>query len=66
MRASGQTYTYDFGRVWPRVCFPFFFRQVVTPTLILLGRKDRRVPALVGEEFYHLLRAQGTVTRFVV
>lgn len=36
-----------------------------TPTLICLGRKDRRVPASQGQAFYHMLRQQGVVTKLL-
>ena len=36
-----------------------------TPTLILVGEKDLRVPCSQGKVFYKLLKAQGTETRWV-
>ena len=35
-----------------------------TPTLILVGEKDLRVPCSQGKVFYKLLKAQGTETRW--
>jgi acylaminoacyl-peptidase len=39
--------------------------NVVTPTLICLGLKDRRVPSSQGLEFYQLLRARGIKTKLM-
>ena len=36
---------------------------VSTPTLLLLGKKDLRVPNQQGMEFFHALRSQGTAAR---
>lgn len=38
-------------------------KSVITPTLICLGAKDKRVPPSQGWEFYHVLKAQGVDTR---
>ena len=37
--------------------------QVKTPTLIMLGEEDIRVPPTQGKSFYKALKAQGTKTR---
>lgn len=39
--------------------------NIITPTLICLGLKDRRVPSSQGLELYHLLRARGVVSRLM-
>jgi dipeptidyl aminopeptidase/acylaminoacyl peptidase len=44
----------------------FQAKGVTTPTLILHGEIDRRVPLSQGEEFYNALRRQGCTTRMVV
>jgi acylaminoacyl-peptidase len=47
-----------------RRCSPVHYvERVITPTLICLGGKDRRVPPSQGLEYHHLLRAQGVPTR---
>lgn len=40
-----------------------FFSQVKTPTLIMLGSDDMRVPPSQGKSFYRALKAQGTEAR---
>ncbi|KAM7437971.1 hypothetical protein ABFA07_012488 [Porites harrisoni] len=40
-------------------------KKVKTPTLILVGEKDLRVPCSQGKVFYKLLKAQGTETRLL-
>ncbi|XP_073229262.1 acylamino-acid-releasing enzyme-like isoform X2 [Porites lutea] len=40
-------------------------KKVKTPTLILVGEKDLRVPSSQGKMFYKLLKAQGTDTRLL-
>lgn len=40
-----------------------YVASVKTPTLVCLGGKDRRVPPSQGLEYFHVLRAQGVVTR---
>ena len=44
----------------------FHTKGVTTPTLILHGSNDRRVPPSQGEEFYNALKRQGCPTRLVV
>lgn len=39
--------------------------KVQTPTLMLLGMKDRRVPASQGLEYYHVLKDRGVVTKML-
>lgn len=34
--------------------------KVITPTMIMLGQDDRRVPPSQGMEFYKALLAKGT------
>lgn len=41
----------------------FVISQVKTPTLIMLGEDDLRVPPSQGKSFYKTLKAQGTKTR---
>ena len=40
--------------------------KVITPTLILLGSKDRRVPPFNGMDFYHSLLIAKTPSRLIV
>jgi acylaminoacyl-peptidase len=40
--------------------------HVVTPTLLLLGAKDRRVPYSQGLEYYHILRSRGVESKLLV
>ena len=44
----------------------FHAENVTTPTLILHGALDRRVPLSQGEEFYNALRRKGCETELVV
>lgn len=39
---------------------------VQTPSLLLLGAKDRRVPMCQGLEYYHALRSKGVPTKCLV
>ncbi|RZF34360.1 hypothetical protein LSTR_LSTR008899 [Laodelphax striatellus] len=39
--------------------------KVVTPTLLLIGKKDVRVPCSQGLQFYHKLRAHGVQTKLM-
>lgn len=39
--------------------------SVVTPTLIALGMEDKRVPPSQGIEYYHVLRANGVLTKLM-
>jgi len=41
-------------------------KQVTTPTLILHGEADVRVPTSQGYEYYHALKRQGVTTKMVV
>jgi dipeptidyl aminopeptidase/acylaminoacyl peptidase len=43
-----------------------FVKNVKTPTLILHGEADVRVPTSQGYEFYHALKRQGVITKMVV
>ena len=43
-----------------------FVKGVTTPTLILHGEADARVPASQGYELYHALKQQGVTTKMVV
>jgi dipeptidyl aminopeptidase/acylaminoacyl peptidase len=43
-----------------------FVKGVNTPTLILHGEADARVPTTQGYEFYNALKQQGTTTKMVV
>lgn len=40
-------------------------KKVKTPTLIMLGEEDLRVPPSQGKSFYRTLKAQGTKTRLL-
>jgi dipeptidyl aminopeptidase/acylaminoacyl peptidase len=43
-----------------------FVKNVTTPTLVLHGEADVRVPTSQGYEFYHALKREGVTTRMVV
>jgi dipeptidyl aminopeptidase/acylaminoacyl peptidase len=43
-----------------------FVKGVTTPTLILHGEADVRVPTSQGYELYNALKRQGVVTKMVV
>jgi len=43
-----------------------FVKNVSTPTLIVHGEADDRVPTSQGYEFYHALQRQGVTTKMVV
>jgi dipeptidyl aminopeptidase/acylaminoacyl peptidase len=43
-----------------------FVKNVTTPTLILHGEADVRVPTSQGYEFYHALKSLGVTTKMVV
>ena len=53
------------------VCSSMFFKlsfihpQIKTPTLLLLGADDLRVPPKQGTNFHRLLKAKGVETRLV-
>ena len=40
--------------------------KVVTPTLVVIGSKDRRVPSTQGMEWYRTLRSQGVESKMLV
>nr|CAD7447321.1 unnamed protein product [Timema bartmani] len=40
--------------------------KVVAPTLLLIGKKDLRVPSTQGIHYYHLLRANDITTRLLL
>ncbi len=42
-----------------------FVRNVTTPTLVLHGESDVRVPTSQGYEFYHSLKREGVLTKMV-
>jgi dipeptidyl aminopeptidase/acylaminoacyl peptidase len=44
----------------------FYVRSVSTPTLILHGEQDERVPVSQGYEFYNALKRQGCPVKMVV
>jgi len=44
----------------------FNIRGVTTPTLILHGEQDRRVPLTQGNELYNALKRQGCPVQMVV
>lgn len=43
-----------------------FVQNVKTPTLVLHGEADERVPTSQGYEFYHALKKMGVTTKMVV
>ncbi len=43
-----------------------YVQNVKTPTLLLHGEADERVPTSQGYEFYHALKRRGVTTRMVV
>lgn len=40
--------------------------SVQAPTLIALGKRDRRVPFSQGMEYHHALRARGVPTKLLI
>lgn len=44
----------------------FHVKNVTSPTQILHGEKDRRVPLSQGEEFYNALKRRGLMTEMIV
>ena len=66
---------YDFDSLTPPTvaqlqsmfeCSPIaHVKRVRTPLLMCLGLMDLRVPKSQGVEYYHMLKAQGCVTRMV-
>ncbi len=42
-----------------------FVKNVTTPTLVLHGESDIRVPTSQGYEFYHSLKREGVITKMV-
>ncbi|HET7293516.1 MAG TPA: prolyl oligopeptidase family serine peptidase [Vicinamibacteria bacterium] len=52
--------------LWSRLS-PFFdIEKVVTPTLVLCGSADMRVPLLNSEQLYQSLRRRGVTTELVI
>jgi dipeptidyl aminopeptidase/acylaminoacyl peptidase len=43
-----------------------YVKNVTTPTLVLHGEADIRVPTSQGYEFYHSLKREGVITKMVV
>ncbi len=43
-----------------------YVKNVTTPTLVLHGESDVRVPTSQGYEFYHSLKREGTIAKMVV
>jgi dipeptidyl aminopeptidase/acylaminoacyl peptidase len=43
-----------------------FVKNVTTPTLVLHGESDDRVPTSQGYEYYHALKTRGITTKMVV
>ncbi|XP_033647301.1 acylamino-acid-releasing enzyme-like [Asterias rubens] len=43
-----------------------YAHQVTTPTLLMIGDIDLRVPPKQGEEFYRALKARGTTTKMLM
>ena len=43
-----------------------YVKNVTTPTLLLHGEADNRVPTSQGYEFYHSLKRAGVITKMVV
>jgi dipeptidyl aminopeptidase/acylaminoacyl peptidase len=43
-----------------------FVKNVTTPTLVLHGESDDRVPPSQGYEYYHALKTRGVTTKMVV
>ncbi len=44
----------------------FHVENVTTPTLIIHGAEDKRVPTSQGREFYRALRQEGVPTRLLI
>ncbi len=54
----------DAGRYWDHSALKYL-HQVTTPTLILHGEKDERVPFAQGQEWFAALTRKGVPTEFV-
>ena len=52
--------------VWKRNSPIYHVKGVSTPTLVLHGTEDERVPPSQGREFYRALRRQGVETKMVL
>ncbi|HUG52178.1 MAG TPA: S9 family peptidase [Vicinamibacteria bacterium] len=57
---------WDVFDAWRARSALFHVKGVTTPTLILHGEADRRVPVSQGYELYNALKRQGVTTRMVV
>jgi dipeptidyl aminopeptidase/acylaminoacyl peptidase len=52
--------------LWERNSPIYHVKGVTTPTLVLHGAEDERVPPSQGREFYRALRRQGVPTEMVL
>lgn len=52
--------------VWRKHSPITYIKGVTTPTLLLHGEADERVPTTQGYEYYNALKRQGTLTKMVV
>ena len=43
-----------------------YVEDVKTPTLLLIGMKDKRVPASQGIQYYHILKSRGITSKMVM
>ncbi|MGH9519885.1 MAG: alpha/beta hydrolase family protein, partial [Terriglobales bacterium] len=57
---------YDDPAVYARSAPMTYFKQVHTPTLVVVGERDGECPAPQSYEFWHALRALGVPTQLVV
>jgi acylaminoacyl-peptidase len=55
----------EVGIMWDKSPIAYL-NNVVAPTLMAIGMKDRRVPPSQGLEYYHALRAKGVPTKLLV
>lgn len=57
---------YDDPAVYAKSSPITFIKNVKTPTLIVVGDRDGECPAPQSYEFWHALKAQGVITKFIV
>ena len=66
MKLCFEGHPFDRKQVYEQHSALTFIKNVQTPTLILHGEDDLRVPVSQGYEFYQGLREMGVETKFVV
>jgi dipeptidyl aminopeptidase/acylaminoacyl peptidase len=57
---------YDDPRVYAKSSPIEFIKQAATPTLLLVGERDKECPAAQSREFWHALKTLGVPTQLVI